>query len=149
MGTTNATTDYTRRLEVHAPAPSVVTALTDAAEILRWWTSFTAAACEGDEVTLTTPRQDEPLAFVVERPAPDVVRWRVTTCGFLPDWVGTHPTFALTAEAGRTAIEFHHVGLSPALECFEQCRGGWDHFLPSLQRYVETGAGLPDRPRSA
>jgi uncharacterized protein YndB with AHSA1/START domain len=149
MDTTDAITDYRRGLEVQAGPEAVITALTDAAEILRWWTSFTAATCEGDEVTLSTPREDEPLTFVVERPAPDVVSWRVTACGFLPDWVGTRPTFVVRAAAGRTALELHHVGLSPALECFEQCRGGWDHFLPSLQRYVETGTGLPDRPRSA
>jgi hypothetical protein len=31
----------------------------------------------------------------------------------------------------------------PALECYDLCRNGWNHFLASLQQLVETGRGTP------
>jgi len=46
-------------------------------------------------------------------------------------------------------IAFRHVGLRPALECFDQCRAGWNHFMPSLVQFLETGVGRPNEPRDA
>jgi hypothetical protein len=34
-------------------------------------------------------------------------------------------------------------GLTPKLECFVDCKNGWDHFLPSLRQFVDTGVGNP------
>jgi hypothetical protein len=33
--------------------------------------------------------------------------------------------------------------LTPKLECFVDCKNGWDHFLPSLRQFVDTGVGNP------
>ncbi len=47
--------------------------------------------------------------------------------------------------AGGTELRFRHVGLTPRLECFADCKSGWDHFIPtSLRAYVETGDGHPN-----
>ena len=48
---------------------------------------------------------------------------------------------------GTYAVEFRHIGLRPALECFDQCRAGWGHFMPSLHQFLETGDGRPNEPR--
>jgi hypothetical protein len=66
----------------------------------------------------------------------------------MEDWVGTKPTFSVRQnETGTRAVEFRHIGLRPALECFDQCRAGWGHFMPSLQQFLETGKGRPNEPR--
>ena len=39
-------------------------------------------------------------------------------------------------------LNFHHVALTPKLECYDHCRLGWDHFLRSLVAYVERGKGM-------
>ena len=76
------------------------------------------------------------------------VTWTVTDCPVMADWVGTKPSFSVRRNDDETCtIEFRHVGLSPALECFDQCRAGWNHFMPSLHQFLETGVGRPNEPR--
>ena len=62
------------------------------------------------------------------------------------DWVGTtlHFDIEATPEEG-TVLRFRHAGLTPRLECFSDCKSGWDHFIPSLGAYVETGVGQPNQ----
>jgi hypothetical protein len=33
--------------------------------------------------------------------------------------------------------------LSPKLDCFNDCKLGWDHFLASIVALVENGKGMP------
>ena len=66
------------------------------------------------------------------------------------EWVGTRLVFRLTPEGeGETRLDFEHVGLVPALECFDLCNKGWQHFLASLKGYVDTGRGTPYEPALA
>jgi len=88
---------------------------------------------------------DRPLLIhVTEAKHFAVVRWGITACDFLPDWVGTAPVFTLT-ESGAEGCElrFRHEGLNPRLDCYDMCRTGWDQYLPSLRDYIQTGTGNP------
>ena len=74
------------------------------------------------------------------------MRWTVTECGFLPDWVGTRPVFTITPVGGDAAeLRFRHHGLTQALDCIELCTSGWNHYLASLRDYAEVGRGHPRR----
>jgi len=140
------TADYCYTMEVAVPLERIVAALTDDAEIVQWWTAVTASERTGDVIRLAMGGQW--LAFIVERRADDEVTWTVTSCEMAPDWVGTEPTFTIRAgRGGASELTFRHVGLVPSLECFDMCRAGWGHFLPSLRQYLETGEGLPNEPR--
>ena len=44
---------------------------------------------------------------------------------------------------GKTRLDFEHIGLVPALECYDLCSNCWSYFLGSLQQLVETGRGTP------
>jgi uncharacterized protein YndB with AHSA1/START domain len=44
---------------------------------------------------------------------------------------------------GKTRLDLEHVGLTPAIECFDICRDGWNQYLGNLQSLVETGRGHP------
>jgi len=127
----------------------IISTVTDETEISRWWTSVNRSERGGDQLRLFMGGE-APLVFTIEHiPGSRTVTWTVTSCDFLPDWVGTTPTFSVQPnEDGTCELEFHHVGLRPALECFDECQAGWDHFMPSLHRYLETGEGLPNEPRS-
>jgi len=47
-------------------------------------------------------------------------------------------------EAG-SQVTMTHVGLNPKLECFEDCTGGWNHYLKSsLYKLLTTGKGEAD-----
>jgi hypothetical protein len=75
---------------------------------------------------------------------PTSVQWTVTDCSFLPDWVGTRPTFTITPVDGDASeLQLRHHGLTPELDCIEMCTRGWDHYLESLREYVEVGRGMP------
>jgi hypothetical protein len=87
----------------------------------------------------------DPLVIHVEEAIrPAQVRWNVTACDFLPEWVGTRPTFTITPLDGdETQLHFRHRGLTSELDCIEMCTSGWNHFIPSLVQYAETGLGNP------
>ena len=140
----NASYSYTMRVEV--PASRIVAAVTDAAEIMRWWTSVSGSERHGKDVRLKMGEQY--LGFTVEQSSADEVTWTVTTCEMAPDWVGTVPSFSIRPNNDGTCdLEFRHVGLVPSLECYDMCRAGWGHFMPSLHQFLETGQGLPNEPR--
>lgn len=81
---------------------------------------------------------------VDEATRPTSVQWTVIACAFLPDWVGTHPSFTIVPiDDVSCDLQFRHYGLHSQLECIDMCTNGWNHFLLSLRRYVETGEGMP------
>jgi len=146
-----ASDDYTYGMQVHAPLAQIIEALTDDTVISRWWTAVTRSERHGDEVQLFMGGDAPAVVFTVEHaPATSEVTWAVTDCAVMADWVGTKPSFAVQpSDDGTFSIAFRHVGLSPALECFDQCRAGWNHFMPSLHQFLETGVGRPNEPRDA
>ena len=136
--------DYEARLTVGAAPEAVFAALTTLDGLADWWTEVTGDGTTGGELRFTFGN-DVPLVVRVDTAEPvSLVRWTCLECGFLPDWEGTTITFGLSAGArGGCELAFRHHGLTPRLECFQDCRSGWDHFLPSLRAFVETGSGRP------
>jgi uncharacterized protein YndB with AHSA1/START domain len=139
-----ASADYEKTIRVKARPGVLFDALTTVSGLSSWWTRSTGSGDAGGELRFffDTP---QPCVMRVDQAArPTTVRWVVTDCGFLPDWVGTRPSFTLTpVDADATDLHFRHQGLTPELDCIEMCTRGWDHFLASLREYVETGRGLP------
>lgn len=60
------------------------------------------------------------------------------------EWTGTQVVFEITEKAGQTQLSFTHVGLSPQVECYKACSGGWTFYLQSLCTLITTGKGQPD-----
>ncbi len=149
LAVTTDSDDYTYDMQVHAQLPQVIAALTDDAVIGRWWTAVTRSEHHGDEVRLFMGGDAPAVVCTVEHaPGTGEVSWTVTECAVMADWVGTAPSFSVQpSDDGTCTIEFRHIGLRPALECFDQCRAGWNHFMPSLHQFLETGAGRPNEPR--
>jgi uncharacterized protein YndB with AHSA1/START domain len=140
--------DYTYDMQVGTPLPRVLDAVTDDGLIRAWWTAATSSERHGDDVRLFSGDRENFVSFTIDHaPGSGDVAWAVTAC-VVEDWVGTKPTFSVRRnDDGTTAIRFRHVGLRPELECFDMCRDGWNHFMPSLHQYLETGAGRPNEPR--
>ena len=136
--------DYQLTIEVAAPPAAAFDALTTPAGLAAWWVPVTGSGLAGGELRFSM-NAPEPLVIRVEEAIrPAVVRWAVTACDFLPDWVGTRPAFTITpAGNGGSRLSFRHHGLTPDLECIEMCARGWHHYLASLRGYLETGTGSP------
>ncbi len=112
---------------------------------------MTGSAGEGGEFRLEFDGLTEHIRMHVDRAErPHTVRWTCLEHTGLPDWVGTAPTFELfERDDGQCVsddgceLRFRHVGLAPLLTCYGACELGWDRFLGSLVRFVETGQGEP------
>jgi uncharacterized protein YndB with AHSA1/START domain len=147
---TAASDDYTSEMHVHVPMAQVIEAVTDDTVISRWWTAVTRTERHGNDVQLFMGGDGPAVVITIDHvPGTNEVTWTVTDCPVMADWIGTKPSFAVKAgEDGTSTIEFRHIGLSPALECFDQCSAGWNHFMPSLHQFLETGEGRPNEPRN-
>ena len=80
--------------------------------------------------------------------------WHVTEShiGFVSDtneWKGTDIVFEVGRLNGKTELRFTHVGLVPAIECYDDCSGAWGFYVnDSLRRLITTGRGQPNRGES-
>jgi len=139
--------DYTYGMQVDVPLPQILEAVTDDDAICGWWTAAIRSERHGDDVRLFMGG-GHLVDFTIEHAAgTGDVAWVITDC-IEPDWVGTTPTFSVRPnDDGTHTVEFCHVGLRPALMCFDTCRAGWNHFMPSLHQFLETGEGRPNEPR--
>ncbi len=144
--TDQAVPDYTKEVGVHATPASVFDAITSMEGLREWWTPLVSGSTDvGSDVRFDFEGLDEHVVMRVdEATPPSKVRWTCIAHTGHPEWIGTQPTFEIASNGGhKTALNFRHVGLAPALSCYQQCERGWDHFLASVVAYVETGRGTP------
>jgi hypothetical protein len=73
--------------------------------------------------------------------------WHVTDC-FLhfqnnkTEWTNSDVVFEIAETGNSTQINFTHIGLVPEIECYENCKKGWTHYIKvSLQQFLTTGKG--------
>jgi uncharacterized protein YndB with AHSA1/START domain len=140
----DASTDYQKTIRVKADPEALFAALTSLSGLAAWWTDVTGSGVAGGELTFWFDAPEPCVMHVDQATRPTSVQWTVTACDFLPDWVGTRPTFTITPVDGDASeLHFRHRGLTAALDCIEMCTRGWDHFLVSFRDYVEAGRGSP------
>ena len=137
-------TDYQRTTLVRARPDVLFDALTTLPGLAGWWTHVTGSGEAGGELRFYFDPPDPCVMRVGEATRPSTVAWTVTACAFLPDWVGTRPTFTIApVDDDSCELRFRHHGLTAELDCIDQCSRGWHHFLASLRLYAETGRGMP------
>jgi uncharacterized protein YndB with AHSA1/START domain len=139
-----APADYQTTIRVHASADAVFEMLTTVTGLAAWWNPATGSGETGGELRFMMSAPEPLLIHVDEATRPTSVRWTVTDCPFLRDWIGTKPTFAITPLDDHTSeLYFHHQGLSEDLECVEMCTRSWNFYMTSLRDYLEAGRGNP------
>ncbi len=142
-------TNYQHLLTVQATPEQVFEAISRVSE---WWTINTAGNSKavGDEFTVEFGDVHLTKQRVTEAVPDKRIVWLVTE-SLLPwlkdrqEWKGTALVFDVAATNEGTQLTFTHVGLTPQVECFDQCEKGWDYFLgDSLLKLITEGEGLPD-----
>jgi hypothetical protein len=135
---------YTSTVRFTKTADDVFDALSKVTGIAGSWSPAHGSAEAGGELRLDHNHPD-PLVLKVDiADRPRSVEWTVLDYPLNPEWVGTGIAFALRPiDSGGTEVEFHHHGLIPQLDCYDQCSRGWDYYLPSLHAYVEPGPVTP------
>ena len=139
-----ANADYQNTIRVNAPPGALFDALTTVTGLTAWWVPATGSGDASGELRFFMNALEPLVVHVDQATRPASVKWTVTGCPFLPDWVGTRPAFTITPVGdGESELHFRHHGLTPELDCIEMCTRSWNHFIPSLCDYVETGRGAP------
>lgn len=142
---------YQQSLVVEANPAAVYAALTTAEGLRGWWTQDCDVQTKlGGSIKLRFGPNHKEMRIERLEPGREV-RWLCTgahiAVGELThrdEWVGTQLVIHLTPQGnGRTRLDFEHIGLLPALECYSLCSDGWRHFLGSLQQFAKSGRGTP------
>ncbi len=115
-----------------------------------WWTTDIEGSTRGVGSRFTVRFADTSVDFqVTEFAQNSAISWLVTDC-YLPwledqnEWTGTTMRFEIATTDNRAHVMATHLGLVPALECFEGCSQGWKHHIgDSLRALIEEGAGMP------
>lgn len=116
-----------------------------------WWTDqLTGDSYKtGDEFTVQFGDVHVSTQKVIELIPGKKIAWLVTSSqlNFIQDkeeWNNTAIHFEIAETDGQTQINFTHIGLTPAIECFSSCSKGWDYYFKgSLFKLLKEGKGTP------
>jgi uncharacterized protein YndB with AHSA1/START domain len=135
---------YHKELRIDAPREKVYQALTTNQGIAGWWTNKVQGVHEEGGAVRVEFEGPGHVMRVEELRNPAKVAWSCASHNFFPEWPSTTMNFELTAESETSCkLSFEHYGLKSDCACYGDCSRGWDHFLASLVRFCETGAGTP------
>lgn len=123
--------------------------------VSEWWTANLEGSSKKPGDIFTTRFGETFTTFKIVEAVPyKKIVWLVTDCHlhWLKDkkeWKGTKISFEILPKNNSTQINFTHIGLVPEVECFDDCKKGWDHYIKeSLFKLITEGKGLPDRKKS-
>jgi uncharacterized protein YndB with AHSA1/START domain len=134
--------DYTATALFESPPDAVFDALTTPASLTGWWMDASGSGLDGGALTFRWGAEGALVMRVDTAEPAKLVEWTTLASEPVDDWVGTTVRFEISAtETGGSRLAFRHIGLTQQLECFDMCRQGWDHYLPSLVGYVDRGQG--------
>ena len=144
------TEDFAATLQVAAPPRRVLDALRTPETVSAWWGPATGSAEAGGTLVVSFQEGRQQIVMHVAQAGQDSrVVWQVEGAPLTPEWAGTTIVFQVSESDGGSVLHFRHHGLTPQLECFDMCFGGWTHYVASLVAYAETGEGSPERHGSA
>ncbi len=142
------TEDFTEVLQLPASPATVLAFFTAAAGVSRWWGPTEGDGAVGGMLSTSFGEHGANTMRVLES-GPTRVVWQVITSegitptGHTQEWLGTTVEFDIVPAGTGTELRFRHAGLTPRLECWNDCFAGWTHFMASIQTLAETGTGTP------
>lgn len=135
---------YTTAFTVTQSPQAVFTAIVNPRA---WWSGEHDGMADrvGDTFTYRYKQLHYSKQLVAELVPGKRVAWYVTEAmlAFVEDkteWAGTTITFDIAKKGDRTEVVFTHLGLKPAVECFDTCSDAWTSLIQgSLKQLIETG----------
>jgi uncharacterized protein YndB with AHSA1/START domain len=122
------------------------------ANVRGWWSENIEGPTDrpGEEFTYRHQDVHRCTILVTEMTSPTRLAWKVVDNYFdftddTKEWTGTEMRFDVVPRGSQTEIQFTHVGLVAAYECFDVCSNAWDFYLrTSLRGLIRSGKGLPN-----
>lgn len=139
--TESAQDNYIKAISIAAPMDSIFAMLATLEGISSWWEgSVTGDASERGELRFSLPDSDDYTRISVDSViVPTDVAWSVLEdSGFGGEWMGTRIVFHVEEDVdGSCVLTLHHQGMTPALDCFVDCKTGWDRHLGRMRENAE------------
>jgi len=142
--------NYTASIKIDATPQEVFKSINN---ITDWWTENMEGSSQklNDEFTVQFGDIHYSLQKIVEFIPNKKVVWLVTDShlSWIKDkqeWTNTKISFEIISKGTYTQLIFTHIGLVPEIECYNDCRKGWDQYIKdSLFKLLTSGKGLPDK----
>ena len=140
--------DYHTSITVDATAHEAFNCINS---VTKWWTENLEGSSQklNDEFTVRFGDVHYSKQKLIEVVPDKKVVWLVTDSklNFIKDkqeWTNTKISFEISTQNGKTTIHFTHIGLVPAIECFDACSNAWGEYIQgSLVKLINTGKGQP------
>lgn len=125
-------------------------ALDKIARVSEWWAkNFEGHAQKLNDV-FTVRFGDTFVTFKISEFIPDKkIVWQVIDCYLhwiedKTEWNGTKVVWEISSHNNEIQIDMTHIGLTPDVECYDNCKPGWDsHIKGSLFKLLNEGKGSP------
>ena len=62
---------------------------------------------------------------------------KLTFLNKVDEWTNSKLLFDISKEGDKTLVTFTHDGLTPQIECFNQCSSGWTGYLNNLKKKLK------------
>jgi uncharacterized protein YndB with AHSA1/START domain len=138
------TNDFTATISVDQTPEEVFAAIND---VRSWWTGEIEGRTDvlGAEFTYSHNDIHRTTHKVTELVPAKRVVWHVTASRLssfanTQEWDGTDIVFEIAKNGDKTDVRFTHVGLAPAVECYDRCSRAWSFFImDSLKKRIGAG----------
>jgi len=119
-----------------------------------WWTANFSGASGKAGDNFTVGFGETFVNFAVDEIVPARrILWRVTDCNlhfieYKKEWKDARIVFDLSSDGAATTVVMTHAGLVPGVECYENCKMGWNFYLgESLLKLLRENQGMPEGQR--
>lgn len=127
-------------------------ALDKISRISEWWASDFTGKSQNLNDKFTMRFGDTFVDFKVIEFIPNKkIVWQVIDCNLSwisnkKEWKDTKIVWDISTKKNETQIDFTHMGLVPEIECYNDCKIGWNKYIKeSLFKFLTQDKGFPDK----
>jgi hypothetical protein len=140
--------DFRCKISANVTAEEAIESIND---VSAWWAKRVEGYSQSLHDIFTVRFGETFVTFEITELIPNKkVVWFVTDCYLhwindKMEWKGTSIIWELTEKGDITEIDMTHVGLTPEVECFNDCKVGWTHHIKdSLAKFLTEQVGMPE-----